>query len=778
MQEHNPLILPVETTSIVDAAGLYFDARMVPIPLQGIDANGTCTCKRADCRSAGKHPVGAGWESWIYESKEEAVRRFEFSNNCNIGISLRHSRLVLIDLDGAEGLATGAEWGLPETLTAQSGSGTGAHYIFRLIDDQDGITDRRVAPGLDVKVRGQFVAAPSRHKSGGQYRWTNVMPPAELPAWLYERIRKTDRQPVTQIAIAPSDASTGNLERRARAYAERCEPAIQNSGGSLQTFEVARHLAGFVRAGLTEEAALAILHDYSARCQPPWSERELSHKWADAIKSDKIPVIENRPLSRTSSQIQKREVAPEEIDEADFEAALEGQEKKIGADDLETDDSRIRVADDAGRDAWRNGLITIPAPTKDDPHKVSIPRCLANVKHILQYHPDWVGKLAYDQFRECVTTLDSPWSEFESGGARAGEWRDSDTSRAVMWLERYEKFIVKPSMVEQAAVVVAESHQYHPLQSWLESLPQWDGVRRVEYVFSNYFRGEDSEYVRGVTQCWLVSAIARVYEPGCQCDYMIILEGHTSIGKTRGLECLFSPEWISETGLDLDNKDSIQCLRGKWCHIFDELTGIDKRSVEQVKNFLTRRFDNIRPSYGRRNVDFPRRCVFAATTELSEYLPDPLGNRRFWPVRCGLTGMVDREGISRDRDQIWAEALTLYRAGAARYPGPALDVLCTEQQADRRVTDSWVAKFADWLKHPVHLVPSEFGRAHEEPLDISGGISVGDLLEHAIRVPIERINRSMETRAGACMRAMGGWSKMRVRIGEAREWRYFRSHAE
>jgi len=83
----------------------------------------------------------------------------------------------------------------------------------------------------------------------------------------------------------------------------------------------------------------------------------------------------------------------------------------------------------------------------------------------------------------------------------------------------------------------------------------------------------------------MASAVARVFEPGCQADYMIVLEGAQEKGKTRALEALFGTEYFSETGFNIDDKDSVQCLRGKWLHVFDELAGWQKRMSRVSKTF-------------------------------------------------------------------------------------------------------------------------------------------------------------------------------------------------
>jgi putative DNA primase/helicase len=108
---------------------------------------------------------------------------------------------------------------------------------------------------------------------------------------------------------------------------------------------------------------------------------------------------------------------------------------------------------------------------------------------------------------------------------------------------------------------------------------------------------------------------------------------------------------------------------------------------------VTRCVDTYRPVNGKETVDVPRQCVFAATVNPTEYLTDE-ENRRFWPVRCG---QVDVTGISRDRNQLWAEAVTLYREGTQWWPSAELLVGFQQQQEKREIENPYYSRLAEWL---------------------------------------------------------------------------------
>jgi predicted P-loop ATPase len=120
----------------------------------------------------------------------------------------------------------------------------------------------------------------------------------------------------------------------------------------------------------------------------------------------------------------------------------------------------------------------------------------------------------------------------------------------------------------------------------------------------------------------------------------------------------------------LGNKDSRQHIAGKWLLELPELSQMRKGEVETIKAYITRQEEQYRPPYCRYEVREPRQCVFAGTTNESQFLKDQTGNRRFWIVPCAA---VNRAAIARDRDQLWAEARRAFMAGEAWHIDPVAE---------------------------------------------------------------------------------------------------------
>lgn len=375
---------------------------------------------------------------------------------------------------------------------------------------------------------------------------------------------------------------------------------------------------------------------------------------------------------------------------------------------------------------------------------------LANVLLCLSQHENWQGVIAYDAFAEAVITTQKPAMRDVDAPTKfePGEWTSEDTSRFCSWFARGGDE-PKPGVVDAAVQVVARRNVVHPVRDYLSRLA-WDGRPRLDRMLHTYFGAADSEYTRAVSSKWMLSAVARIFQPGCQADCMLILEGLQGIRKSTGLETLCpDPSWFSDTIPSLGEKDSYQCLRRKWLIEIPELDAMRGREVTATKRFVSGRTDNYRPSYGRRNLDFPRQCVFCGTTNESNYLPDKTGNRRFWPVRCGVVLVED---IRADRDQLWAEATDRYRMGEKWYlDTPELRRLAEHEQAQREQVDDWLTPVQRWLKAPTRPT----GADTREPIDLDQGVTTYDVLTGALGMASDRIEHRHTIRAGNVLRDLG-----------------------
>jgi predicted P-loop ATPase len=256
--------------------------------------------------------------------------------------------------------------------------------------------------------------------------------------------------------------------------------------------------------------------------------------------------------------------------------------------------------------------------------------------------------------------------------------------------------------VAQAVETVASERRFHPVRDYLNSL-EWDGVKRIDGDdgwLSVYFGAEKSEYVRGIGRMFAISMVARIFKPGCQCDYMVILEGEQGELKSSALRTL-GDRWFSDSMPELSGsaKDVSLHLRNKWLIEIDELGAMSRADINRFKGFLTRPAERYRPPYAREDVHEPRMVIFAGTTNDCAYLRDTTGNRRYWPIR---TGTIDIEALKADRDAIFAEALVLFRKGVQWWPTKAFEKKHIQPEQNDRLegdaVDDDIARHLDMLK--------------------------------------------------------------------------------
>jgi predicted P-loop ATPase len=247
---------------------------------------------------------------------------------------------------------------------------------------------------------------------------------------------------------------------------------------------------------------------------------------------------------------------------------------------------------------------------------------------------------------------------------------------------------------------------FHPVREYLAGL-SWDGKPRIDSWLSDYLGAEANEYHARIGQMFLVAMVARVMEPGCKADYMVILEGPQGAKKSTACSVLGDP-WFSDGLPDISGgKDALLHLRGRWLIEVAEMHAMSSGEAGQLKAFITRRVERYRPPYGHNEVVEPRQCVFIGTTNKSVYLRDPTGGRRFWPVKVGQIA-IDK--LARDRDQLLAEAAKLYHERVRWWPDRAFEAEhIAPQQELRYEHDPWEEKIADYLDGKVEVTVGDVG---------------------------------------------------------------------
>jgi predicted P-loop ATPase len=352
--------------------------------------------------------------------------------------------------------------------------------------------------------------------------------------------------------------------------------------------------------------------------------------------------------------------------------------------------------------------------------------CLHN--SILLLRDPLVSKVGYDSFRQAI---------FVDGKLLSDELVISLTAK----IESSKHRVWAQEHVRSALIELAHRNCYSSLAKWLDSL-KWDGTSRIKTFFKTAYGCDDNPYSAEVGRVMFLSAVARAYQPGCQADVTPMLIGDQGIFKSTGLASLCpDPDWFTDDlGGDLFDRKIGEGLQGKWLIEFGELGRINRATLDVVKAFLTRRVDHYRPPYGRTPKDFPRQCAFIATTNEESPLSDT-ENRRFAPIKCA---QGNPKWIQENRDQLWAEAVHLYKGGAKWWTtDPALIADCKARQEDAKHVDSW----------------QEILQARSEAWE---SVTMQEA-SRALELRTDQLTRAVETRIGAALKAIG-FTKTRPRV--------------
>ncbi|NEI57460.1 virulence-associated E family protein [Rhizobium leguminosarum] len=367
-----------------------------------------------------------------------------------------------------------------------------------------------------------------------------------------------------------------------------------------------------------------------------------------------------------------------------------------------------------------------PAELLSDGETFKIINIAGNVARAFRFAPDLKGALALNEMSGQIEVR-RPLPTIAAGAARPAGRGIDDTDAILLteWIQMEAHwFNLTTKMVQEGIVAAAAENRFHPVRNYLDALV-WDGKARVPGWMATYLGARREPYENTVGLMWLVSAVARIYQPGCQCDYLPVFEGEQGLGKSTALKIL-GGEWFTDAmPHDLSSKDASISLRGKWIIEIAEMASMSRADSNALKAYITRRQEDYRPPFGRYNVTEPRQSVFAGTINPTAdgYLKDSTGARRFWPVKVSrlATGALER-----DRDQLWAEAVHHYRSGVRWWPEADFErrVFAPEQE-QRRQADAWAGPVLEYIanrseatlvaigEEALGLIRSRIGKAEQ-----------------------------------------------------------------
>jgi hypothetical protein len=559
-------------------------------------------------------------------------------NSPAIGIPCRQNGLIVVDVDvaGATHKNDGREFwlnfvqsnGIPQTYTVRTPSG-GFHFYFKLptsVNPETLLVPAGLAPGVDIKWNGWVGAPPT---PGYDIFYGNVTTIEVAPPSLLAYMASLCNGKETKTF----DANTPSLELH-RPFSQAQLDDLRNKiewmqvNGTLSRSEWRDGLFA-LKAGVDDPALLDefVCKWTMNRAYVPGDEEAARSMVA---RADKHGGVGPGTIFSIINQVKLREGAP--VAETPFTIQEILDKSRVQATFAKDGSLKIEASES-------NAAAIIGAIFDDQ-------------------------TLYYDVRQNFYIYKNKPYSDTDL----VNQFLPVIQSPAYgLGLEKFRK-----SAIAGGLDVLMAARQKDPHIAYLKSL-KWDGTPRIEKFFVEYVGAQDCEYIRRVGKNFWTSLAARGMDPGCKFDSMVVLEGHEGIAKSSLVQAIGGEYTYAPSRKDsLENLDALRAMHQSVIVELPELIGMIGMDSETIKAFLSKPFDNIRAMWARQATKNNRGFVFIGTTNSDKYLSSAMGSRRFWPVRIPKTSKsIKLNAIKTDRDQLFAEAIHLYKSGHPYWEMPS-----------------------------------------------------------------------------------------------------------
>ncbi len=599
-------------------------------------------------------------------------------------VDVRLGRVVFFEHDDLEKAMQIGLWetlGLPQPTIQIDTGGKSIHSYWRLQSDCD-ITQWRTlqADLLAFSDADRSIKNPSRvmrlagfiHPGTGQL---STIVHRSDQCYSYDELR----------AIVPHQQRSTNNSPQTPLPLEIClthddrallqngaSEGHRNTGGA----KLARNLIGtecyLKTIGQSSNSpAITLFESYCSRCHPPICAKESAAIWASAAADNLMPSLTKTAIANCI-------------------------------------------------DAWQKRSRTVPIEvTAPEPNQVSSSRLVRDFRYVENKLGD---RLRLNMLKNRIELDGKPF--------------DITKAQLILALEHNLDLGGRREQIEDILTLLAERRPYSPVIDYLESVhAQHGNDTQILTGFADRYLGDRQPMADAFLKRWLISAVARAFQPGCKADYILVLQGKQGWGKSGFFNTLANGWFDDGIAATANDKDQLMKLHSAWIIELSELEAIfRKKDVSAFKAFITARTDALRKPYGRLVEELPRANVFGASTNEDGFLNDPTGNRRFWVIH--VCKPIDITQLEQEKDRIWAAAVALYKSGERWHP-TQLEAIAAEAIAqDYQQSDPWLKPISDFLGDRDTVLTA-------------------NILENALQIEVGRQGKADEMRVAAILRELG-----------------------
>ncbi len=292
--------------------------------------------------------------------------------------------------------------------------------------------------------------------------------------------------------------------------------------------------------------------------------------------------------------------------------------------------------------------------------------------------------------------------------------------------------------VMDICVKLAQKNTFNSVTDYIDGCQNTQGIELLK--LAKIIFGTDDPLQAVFLKKWFIAAVARAYDPGCQADDVVIVQGGQGKRKSSFFaELVPVKQWFNGDGLkgSKPSDEEIRKAQRTWIIEIPEIDKTFKKAcASELKGFITQRSDWLRQLYEKMPDYYPRNSLMAGTTNEQEFFTDETGNRRYMVIQV-MVDIIDIPWLQAHRDSIWAAARDAYKAGEIWYLTQEEKALHAEQNTRWKV------------EHPWHGAIERYVSVLEE-------VTVAELLQNAIGLNLSELRgRSEQMQVAGILKTLG-----------------------